>query len=174
MGQTSSSTGECCFKTVGKDPAQNTPRVARDFTKQVSTQLFETNVAEHAFENINEELGLNFNKVLSNTAVASFSRGEFTMTLDLYDQCGRGKFNGHWKSPVRLKLNTVVSRLMKLAIARFSVDSDWGTGRVSMTGYTSYRIHISSSNNMILLHANKYLYGQPWYDWCMVQFDEDD
>ena len=39
-------------------------------------------------------------------------------------------------------------------------------------GYTSYKLVLDTYDDPVLFHANEYVHGGPWYDLCMVQFED--
>jgi hypothetical protein len=99
-------------------------------------------------------------------------RGKYQMIFGVMDRYGRGSVTIDWHHGDRQKLGIGVSELMKVAIADFSLENGW-TGAFQVTGYTSYKTHLPTSSDTVTFHANEFTHGNEWYDWCMIQFEEE-
>ena len=47
------------------------------------------------------------------------------------------------------------------------------TGAFQLAGYTSYQTKFDNDTSNTIFHANEFVHGGEWYDWCMVQFIEE-
>ena len=47
------------------------------------------------------------------------------------------------------------------------------TGAFQLAGYTSYQTKFDDDTSNTIFHANEFVHGGEWYDWCMVQFIEE-
>ena len=88
------------------------------------------------------------------------------------DQHGRGKVDIEWKDLRRNKIKLDVNSKLKLAIKHIAMDQKW-TEVFQLVGYTSYQIRFDNDTSNTIFHANEFVHGGTWYDWCMLQFSEE-
>ena len=43
-----------------------------------------------------------------------------------------------------------------------------------ITKYTSFNIRFEILGNHTIFHANGLYFRGPWYDWCMIEFDDNE
>jgi len=162
--------GERALKYVAKDLATQTQRRPSVFADQIAVQNYNTNLFKHAYKHaVVPYLGLDYEQVVASVPETA-GRGEYVLTVGEVDHLGRGLTQVVWKNKKRDKLKIGIDELMKTAIMTFSSNHNW-TGMFSVTGYTSYKLEVDTCDDPILFHANEYVHGGPWYDWCMVQFE---
>ena len=46
--------------------------------------------------------------------------------------------------------------------------------KFQVLGYTSYQRKFDGDALHTKFHANEYIHGGSWYDWCMIQFRQND
>ena len=66
---------------------------------------------------------------------------------------------------IKLNVNSLLSK--KIAIDQKC------TGAFQLAGYFSYQTKFDNDTPNTIFHANEYVHGGEWYDWCMVQFIEE-
>ena len=130
----------------------------------------------HAFQyGVKPVLGLNAT-LIDNQANLDIIRctGEYTMTLGSMDQHGRSDLSVSWKYESRNTLKIGVSTLFTAAIKTFLKKYEW-YGTLMITGWTKASIpcNLDGTRKSVSFHANEFVLGRAWYDWCMVPFLED-
>ncbi len=48
------------------------------------------------------------------------------------------------------------------------------TDEFKVTGYTTFKVYVNSSDNSVKYYANEYMNGQKRYDYAMIEFVSDD
>ena len=62
---------------------------------------------------------------------------------------------------------------LELVIKKFTMDQKW-TGAFQLVGYTSlYQTKFENDTSNTIFHANEFVHGGKWYDWCMLQFSDE-
>ena len=66
-----------------------------------------------------------------------------------------------------------MSKAFQASIRKFACDQEY-YGAFRVQGFTRMNIRPANSEAPVNFHASEYLRGGPWYDFGMVQFEEDD
>ena len=164
--------GERALKGIVKDHANQTQGRADVFAEQLAAREFESLVNEWAFEDIKPTLGLDYVKVQNKDPNLWVGRGKFSASFQACDRHGRGRVQVCWSDRNKEKLNIGISDSFVHAIRTFACDNRW-TGQFDIIGYTAFKMCPSGVDDHVTFYASEYLNGGPWYDFAMIQFDED-
>ena len=165
--------GERVLKSVVKDVAQNTQRRPAVFAEQCAQRHYEEMVLEHAAADMRTQLDLNWERVANENAPKNQMRGRYTVTFHECDARGKGATSVEWSDSKKRKMGIRVSDRMRLAIRQFAFDNGY-RGQFSITGYTSIKLQTNHAESARLFHASEYCHGEPWYDYGMVKYVDDD
>lgn len=175
--------GERSLKKLVKDVAVGTQKIPSKFVTQAAQRIYEENVIEFAYENIvAPHFGLpsrldrhnDVNTNISTSGSVVLVSGQYSMMIGHSDRHGRGGIDYfQWKSHTRRSTAITVHSLVEVAIRSFACDQGY-RGTVAIKGYTKMRRKFSGLEKPVIFHANELYHGRPWYDWCMVQFHEED
>ena len=167
--------GESVLKTIVKDPAKNTQRRPKVFAEQCALRRYETVVLNYAFDDIRPLLGLDYQRVTFTNIFDSIGVDPYTLTFHDCDHLGRGPPESiKWKEPSKDKLQFGVLELFKVTIRKFAMDHGW-YGSIFINGYTTLKLQPTScEGEYVTFRASTYFRGYPWFDFGMIQFEEDD
>ena len=165
------STGERFLKSIVKDLVHNTQKVPAKLVEQLSVRKYDLDVIEHGYAyGVKKALELDYEFIQGDDPIEFL--GRYTMFIHDTDHHGRGRVDIEWKDPRRNKIKLDVNIKLKLAIKKFALDQKW-TGAFQLAGYTSYQTKFGNDTSNTIFHANEFVHGGEWYDWCMVQFIEE-
>ena len=165
-------TGERFLKSIVKDLIRNTQKVPAKLVEQLSQRKYELDVIDHAFEfGVMKALDLDYEYV--NMEEKETLKGEYRLLFGPMDQHGKSSVGIDWTDKKRNKVKLDVHAHLKMVIKKFALDQKYH-GAFQVVGYTSYQTKFDGDALHTKFHANEYTHGGPWYDWCMIQFHQND
>jgi len=165
-------TGERCLKSIVKDLIRNTQKVPAKLVEQLSQRKYDLDVIGHAFEfGVMKALDLEYERV--NIGEKEKFKGQYKILFGPMDQHGKGSAQIDWTDKKRNKVKLDVHAHLKMIINKFALDQK-SYGALQLVGYTSYQTKFDGDDLHTKCYANEYTHGGPWYDWCMIQFHQDD
>jgi len=161
--------GERVLKSIVKDHAQQTQRRVNVFASQCAQREFETFVLKYAYNDVAHYFGELFQRTKNITQECVATRGKHHIFFSSCDHRGRGDATVTWMDNKRtVELHPLVTHTLRT----HAVSQGWKESFV-VYGFTSAYLHVESSHDTILFHANPYVYGGERYHFCMVNFFDE-
>ena len=169
----SSQQGESSLKTIMKNHAQQTQRRPKVFAEQVARRRYETEVFQYAFEDIRPTLGLDYDRKPNQDKTGWVGEGRYTLTFESCDRYGKGPTKVDWEENAKNVMEIDVSETLKVRVRKYAMDKKY-RGIFQVEGFTRFKMCPQNCDEKVHFHASEYIQGSPWYDFGMVQFEEDD
>ncbi len=101
------------------------------------------------------------------------STGRFTITFRSAHNVshpGDRSDNVNWLNKRKDNLKIYVNSNFKVVMAKNMTENRFHKG-FAINGFTKCKL--KHNNEYVVYHANSNVYGEEWYDFCMVDFDDD-
>jgi hypothetical protein len=166
--------GKRALKGIAKDHAEKAQRQPDKFAEQCATREYESNVIKYVVTDISSQIGVSRHSTKNKNEMCE-SRGRYT--IHFCKTCKRGVGIGEgkviWHDSKREKMNFKILDLFIFAIRRYSHVHGF-TDEFKVTGYTTFKVNVKASDNLVKYNESEYTNGQKRYDYAMIEFVSDD
>jgi hypothetical protein len=160
--------GECKHKTFVKDTGCNTQKRINPFTLQVASQYYESMILEVASKHRKNRISTQFEYVGSSRESNRGAVMESKYILTISELSINGVFS-LLSTKKHTNLPTKFVQAVSLHAAQF-----YHSPTYTVVGYTACKMPLQGRDEIFRAVASFGGKGQKWYDWCLVNWLEND
>ena len=160
--------GECNHKTFVKDTGCNTQKRINSFTSQVASRYYESMILEVANKHKNNRISTQFEYVGTSCERNRGATMEGKYILTISELSVNGVFSS-FSTKKHTNLPTKFVQAVSLHAGKF-----YHSPTYTVVGYTACKMPIQGRQEIFRAVASFGDKGQKWYDWCLVNWTEDE